>query len=449
LVETLLRLDGEGAAVLTAVKERPSAREIMLMYNRGAVKTLLAHSSGVTFNVSSLPGAALKRLYFVAKKRGVMVEIEEGAGGGYALTLFGPEQAFGTADKYGQRLADVALSLLRSLLGMGEDANAGVGATASLTLHDREYRFHLGEEILGRLGYSPEGDGGGVRRVAETRVAYSVGAAVDGEEEGKAGEPSFDSMVEAALYKEHKSLEKQGYTHGWRLLREPDPLLAPGIVMIPDFAFTRGDTRVFMEIAGFWSPSYKERKLSKLRALAAVAGEEAALIVAAPQDAAPIFAGLPYPVVPYKNTLRMTDVLAVLDAKYGGREERGLAAAGQVEALREAALERGLVPEGEVAQALQAYTRTELLQSARALDGEGCRYVAGVGLMSEAALGKARAAIEAALDGVGGRLDLEEAARVVEGALGGRVDVEALVQVWGEWRVERPSLFEGYLVGGS
>ena len=91
--------------------------------------------------------------------------------------------------------------------------------------------------------------------------------AVDAPEEAPE-EPSFDSMVEAHLYKEHRALERQGYTHGWGLQREPDPLLAPGIVLIPDFAFVRGDTRVFMEIAGFWTPTYRERKLSKLRALA-------------------------------------------------------------------------------------------------------------------------------------------------------------------------------------
>src|SRR5437667_2063693 len=166
---------------------------------------------------------------------------------------------------------------------------------------------------------------------------------------GESEEPSFDSLVEARLYKEYRSLERQGYTHGWRLQREPDPLLGPGIVLIPGFAFLRGDTRVFMEIAGFWSPTYKEKKLAKLRALAALEGDEAALIVAAPQDSAPIFAGLPYPIIPYKNNLRMTDVLAVLDARYGQRERRAGAAQQQVESLREAALARGLVPESEIA----------------------------------------------------------------------------------------------------
>src|SRR5207249_4262428 len=152
---------------------------------------------------------ALKKLYFVAKRRGVLVEIEEGAAG-YALTLYGPEQAFGTAEKYGLRLADVTLSLLRWLLGIGQD----VEATAHLILHDRPYRFHLDGELLARLDFAPDAVPGEQRgRVAEAGVAYSVGSPVDVVDDMPSGEPSFDSLVEAQLYKEHKSLERQGYTH--------------------------------------------------------------------------------------------------------------------------------------------------------------------------------------------------------------------------------------------
>jgi predicted nuclease of restriction endonuclease-like RecB superfamily len=449
LLDTLLRLDSEAAAVLTPKKERPTARDLVRLFNRGAVQTLLAHSTGVQFNLSHVPGAALKRLYFLAKRRGVLVEIEEITGsGGYTLALYGPEQAFGTAEKYGLRLAEVTISLLRSLLQITDDPEK-IAATAHLVLHDRPYRFHLDSDMLGRLEFGPEPARVVERkRIAESSAAYSVGAALTADDDAPAAEePSFDSMVEARLYKEHRALERQGYTHGWRLQREPDPLLAPGIVLIPDFAFVRGDTRVFMEIAGFWSPTYKERKLSKLRALAAVSGEESALIIAAPQDSAPLFAGLPYPVVPYKNHLRMTDLLGVLDARYGQREQREEAAQSQLATLRENARRLGLVPETEIAQALQAYTRTELLASARLLDGEGCRYVPGAGLFSEAALEKTHTSLQAALDPAPNRkIPLEEASTAANSALPSPVDLEALLQLWPEWTVERPSLFEAYVV---
>lgn len=446
LVDTLLALDSEGAAILTLTGARPTPRDVMRLYNRGVVQTLLAHSTDVRFDASSLPGAALKRLYFMAKRRGVLVEIEE-TGAGYSLTLYGPEQAFGTAEKYGRRLAEISLSLLRSIMSLPEQPE--VAGTAHLILHDRPYRFHLTGEVLDRLEYAPEPEQGAkAGRVAETTATYSVGSAIAEEEEGApAEEPSFDSLLEARMYKEFRSLQKGGYTHGWLLQREPDPLLAPGIVLIPDFAFLRGGTRVFMEIAGFWSPSYRERKLSKLRSLADMQRDDTALILAMPQDAVQAFPGLPFPIIPYKNSVRVTDVLALLDTHYGQREERIEAAQSQTSSLQSEARESGFVPEQRVAETMQAYTRSELLALARTLEGDSCRYVAGIGLLSEATLEKLHNTIKQALDEhPAHRIPLDEAANLAAATLlTPSADIEALAQLWPEWRIERPSLFEAYL----
>ena len=444
LVDRLLSLDSDAVAVLTPTGERPTAQEMMRLYNRGAVQTLLAHSTQVALDMSRLPGTALKRLYFLAKRRGVLVDVAENEAGGFTLTLFGPEQAFGSADKYGRRLAEVSLSLLRRVLSMPESVQ--VRATASLILHDRPYRFHVTPEILQRLEYAPESAQPLAGRVAEARAAYSVGSAVETADDEGVEEPTFDSMVEARLYREFTGLQRQGYSHGWLLQREPEPVLAPGLVMIPDFAFVRGDAKVYMEIAGFWSPTYRQRKVAKLRTLASH-GDGPALVLAVPQDAAQAFAGLPFHSVPYKTHVRATDVLGLLDAHYGQREERLDAAQSQFASLQEAARQRGLVPEQEIAQALQAYTRSELLALAASLSGDGCSYVPGVGLLSDEALERATSAVQQAVAAAGGRLSLDDAARVAAEVLGAlHLDIEALAQVRREWRIERPSLFEAYLV---
>ncbi|MEA2572757.1 MAG: hypothetical protein QOH93_55, partial [Chloroflexia bacterium] len=325
---------------------------------------------------------------------------------------------------------------------------SGIQGTAFLVLHDRPYRFHLTGEVLDHLEYAPEPrEGARSGRVAETRAAYSVGSALEVDEpDAEAIEPTFDSLVEASLYRGFRSLEKQGHTHGWLIRREPDPLLAPGVVLIPDFAFERAGTRVYMEVAGFWSPSYKERKVAKLHALG-VAESETALILAVPQDAASTFSGLPFPIVPYKKDIRATDMLNLLDKQYGAREERLTTARSQFSTLQQAALDRGLVPEREIAEALQAYSRSELLAVAPELDAEGCRYVPGVGLLADVAAIAARDALQNALQATPEhRLDLDRAATLVSAALGSsRVDIEALVQLWPQFAIDRPSLFESFL----
>ena len=201
-----------------------------------------------------------------------------------------------------------------------------------------------------------------------------------------------------------------------------------------------------MEIAGFWSPGYRERKVAKLRALAAQS-EQTRMILAVPLDAVSTFAGLPFPVVAYKNKVAATDLLGLLDREYGDRTERLSAAQDSFEPLRAEAEEKGFVAEQEVAERLQAYTRTELLDAAGKLTGGGARYVPGVGLFSTELLERVSAALAEAVEAAaGGKVELAEAEEVVRGVLGvGRVDVESMLAGLEGFRIERPSLFEAYL----
>lgn len=447
-LDKLAVMDGDASAVLRLKGESPSPAEVLQLYNRGVVKTLLAHSTQVQFRLGSLPGDALRKAYFMAKRGGVLVDIEKDEPGGFVLTLFGPEQAFGTADKYGRRLADVALSLLRSLLSSAPDSS--IHGTASLILHDRPYRFHITGEVLQRLEYAPAAsEHAPAGRLAETVAAYSVGSVIEPEPDDEAAGPTFDSLVEAALYRSFKSLERQGYTHGWRIQREPDPLLAGhGVVLIPDFAFVRGERRVFMEVAGFWSPLYREKKVAKLRALSESGA--VALILAVPQDAVAIFAGLPFPTVAYKKDVRATDMLALLDEHFGEREARQEVAELQFAGLQRQAQEHGFVPERDVALALQAFSRSELLHAVPRLESPDTRYVAGVGLLSSQTVEKLRADLLVALSTSPDlRMPLDSAASVAASSLRApQVDVEALLQVWPDLQIDRPSLFEAFLRRG-
>ena len=72
----------------------------------------------------------------------------------------------------------------------------------------------------------------------------------------------FDSSVEADF-----SRRFNAYDSGWELKREPEPLPAGSTVIIPDFSFEKAGIKVYLEIVGFWTPGYLERKLAKLSKL--------------------------------------------------------------------------------------------------------------------------------------------------------------------------------------
>jgi uncharacterized protein len=71
---------------------------------------------------------------------------------------------------------------------------------------------------------------------------------------------NFDSAVEEKFAKRFEQADT-----GWRLAREPDPIvLSNGGAFIPDFVFEKYDKKIYLEIVGFWTKEYLERKLQKL-----------------------------------------------------------------------------------------------------------------------------------------------------------------------------------------
>jgi hypothetical protein len=72
----------------------------------------------------------------------------------------------------------------------------------------------------------------------------------------------FDSGVEETFARRFRNL-----VDGWEIVREPEPLLAGRGIMIPDFAFVRKNIRVLIEIVGFWTKEYLEKKMRKLSLL--------------------------------------------------------------------------------------------------------------------------------------------------------------------------------------
>jgi uncharacterized protein len=70
----------------------------------------------------------------------------------------------------------------------------------------------------------------------------------------------FDSSVEEKFANRFEQIANK-----WELKREPDPLvITSGSAFIPDFVFEKYGKKVYLEIVGFWTKEYLERKYRKI-----------------------------------------------------------------------------------------------------------------------------------------------------------------------------------------
>jgi hypothetical protein len=71
---------------------------------------------------------------------------------------------------------------------------------------------------------------------------------------------SYDSAIEEDL-----ALRFEALKSGWRLKREPEPVLAGRQVIIPDFSLEKEGVKIYLEVVGFWTLEYLLRKIEKLK----------------------------------------------------------------------------------------------------------------------------------------------------------------------------------------
>ena len=70
----------------------------------------------------------------------------------------------------------------------------------------------------------------------------------------------FDSSIE-----EKFAIKFEHLANRWKIKREPDPLIVGnGVAFIPDFLFEKYGRKVYLEIVGFWTKEYLEKKFQKV-----------------------------------------------------------------------------------------------------------------------------------------------------------------------------------------
>ena len=346
-LDRALVLDAEEEAVLVSAEPPPTVGDVVARYNRAALAAVLRQAVRISFTLHAPEGGLVRRLYALCRRLGVYCEVEQAGtlAEAFQLTLAGPDAVVGPPAAAGSRLATVALHLLRQIGPLDE-------ASAELVLRGRPCRLRLDRAMLRLPGLTgaatglDHDDDAPTAAVREEAVGYEAVA------------PTFDSEVEARLAREFAALRRQGRAAGWRLVREPAPLLAGRRVLLPDFALVRGETRVFVEVAGFWTEGYLAKKRQALEQLP----PETPLLLAVAPPAAAALVGLPFPAVPYRNAVPLARLLAAAEAHYGDFAGR---TAGATERLAAAcaADTSGRLPDAHLAALLGCHSPGEVART--------------------------------------------------------------------------------------
>jgi len=228
----------------------PSGPEDLIRrYNLSLAQTSLFKCSRMEFTASG----NWKNIFRSLKWLGLMYSIERfGSSSVRAVSLDGPMSLFKMTDRYGVAVAKLLPAIV-------ESDSWAIKAELVDRKKNRVLSFEESSEHLKGL---------------------VVNSATPNE---KQTQMQFDSSVEEKFARKFIALRT-----GWILKREPEPLIiseeitGKQSIIIPDFSFEMPETeggdgmgeegvkkpkRVYLEIVGFWTQEYMQRKLAKLSSL--------------------------------------------------------------------------------------------------------------------------------------------------------------------------------------
>lgn len=216
-VEESLFADVPAARVVGPVPDDLSPSTLALEVNTALAKAFLCRAVDVRVSLSGNARNIVRRARY-ARLLCSVDKRDEGA----LLDISGPLALFQRTTKYGRALA----SLLPALLWCD--------------------RFFLEASCV-------------VRGVTSTLRLATGAPLLPAEEPAR-----FDSRVEERFARDFARLAP-----GWDVVREPEPIQAGDALVFPDFALQERAPprrRVLVEIVGFWTPEYLDKKLARYRA---------------------------------------------------------------------------------------------------------------------------------------------------------------------------------------
>lgn len=217
VVDELYYADLDSELVLERFEPIPP-QALLEEYNLSLTQTLLFDSTELSFTASG----NWQQIFYTTKRLGLIYEVWRDRG--FWVRIDGPSSLFKLTRRYGTALA----KLLPVIIANPE----WIVESKILWKYTNEIcSFKIESSKHGMLLRSPQ-----------------------------VSMPSYDSLLEKDFAERFQALHS-----GWSLKREPEPIQVGKQVFIPDFSLEKDGMRVYMEIMGFWTLDYLNRKVEKLR----------------------------------------------------------------------------------------------------------------------------------------------------------------------------------------
>jgi predicted nuclease of restriction endonuclease-like RecB superfamily len=250
-----------------------SPAELLKQYNLSLTQTLFFRAVDLDIWIK---GDFQKMLWKILRS-GLMYSLEdteETAGKieetdglrGVHLHIDGPASLFRMSERYGNSFAKIFPTLLKS---KGWKLKAGIlykgyqgKRILEFTLDDSEEAFKPAPEatryletLSSGLQLEEEPEGYVTARGKEDVIGFAENESENRETDAEI--ETYDSTFEQIF----GSLS----LGSWKIKREPTILKAGNYAFVPDFALQRDSMKVYLEIVGFWTPEYLEKKVGKLK----------------------------------------------------------------------------------------------------------------------------------------------------------------------------------------
>jgi uncharacterized protein len=214
-IEEEMYADLDSELILQEFKPVP-AQALLEEYNLSLSQTLLFDSTEIKFTVSG----NWQKIFFKTKKLGLIYEAYRD--NEFWLKIDGPASLFKLTRRYGTAIAKLLPAIITSPTWTVEAKILWKFTNEIHTFTLQSWRHNT------LFGTHPASE-------------------------------AYDSAVEEDFAQRFQALNS-----GWKLRREPEPIMAGQNVLIPDFSVEKEGIKLYMEVVGFWTPEYLQRKIEKL-----------------------------------------------------------------------------------------------------------------------------------------------------------------------------------------